>query len=357
MSVTDWSIDQPEAPRSLSWLVSAVVHLVLFVSAAVAWNPAPRGGNDQPDRRGGIVLVDLSREQPDYYAPEEAAGGGQSTNSSDAGDAASSDAADSAPSLARASGYSARPAVPANGQGVGPALPASDAPPVNAANVLPTAAGVSAAGAGGGGLPGGGGLLAGGATGTGAPRGLGKGTQTYVFGLPGVGSKFLYVFDRSASMDGYEGRPLAAAKRELITSLRALESVHQFQIVFYNNRTSVFNPLAPQPPRLMFGEDKNKLLAEDFIRGITATGGTDHMQALTLALGLAPDVLFFLTDADDPQLSESDLARITRLNRGTAINAVEFGAGPQRSANNFLVRLAKQNNGAHVYVDVTRLPR
>ena len=243
------------------------------------------------------------------------------------------------------------------------ALPGAVAAPVDAAAVLPSRDGVTAAAAvaglsnvGGTGSGGGGQLLRGGATTTAGPRGLGKATQTYVFGVPGVGSKFLYLFDRSASMSGFEGRPLAAAKRELANSLRSLESTHQFQIIFYNNRPSVFNPFAPQPPRMVFGEDKNKRLAEEYIRNMTADGGTDHMLAINLALGLAPDVVFFLTDADDPQLTAAELAQIERRNRGIVFNTIEFGAGPQRSGNNFLVRLARQNGGQHAYVDVTRLP-
>ena len=40
----------------------------------------------------------------------------------------------------------------------------------------------------------------------------------------------------------------------------------------------------------------------------------------------------------------------------TSINTVEFGIGPSRGEDNFLVKLARQNHGRHAYVDVTRLP-
>jgi hypothetical protein len=76
---------------------------------------------------------------------------------------------------------------------------------------------------------------------------------------------------------------------------------------------------------------------------------------LQLALRLAPDVIFFLTDAEDPQLSDVELQRLRRLNKGAAIHAIEFGFGPRRGGDNFLSKLARQNNGRHVYVDVTRL--
>ncbi len=195
-----------------------------------------------------------------------------------------------------------------------------------------------------------------------APRGGGKiganQTRTSVFGAEGTGSKFLYVFDRSASMDGYQGRPLAAAKSELIASLQDLEQVHQFQIIFYNERPSVFNPFRPEPPRMLFGDSATKRLAQNYVRGVVASGGTQHLDALKLAIGMRPDVIFFLTDAAEPQLSPSQLDEIRKrnANAGVTINAIEFGAGPSQASLNFLVRLARQNGGQHVYVDVTRLP-
>jgi hypothetical protein len=75
-----------------------------------------------------------------------------------------------------------------------------------------------------------------------------------------------------------------------------------------------------------------------------------------LAIRLNPDVIFFLTDADEPRLNSQQLQRIARRAGGITINAIEFGYGPQADANNFLVRLARQNGGQHAYVDISRLP-
>jgi hypothetical protein len=184
---------------------------------------------------------------------------------------------------------------------------------------------------------------------------LGKGAaRTGVFGLSGTGYKFVYVFDRSGSMDGHGGAPLAAAKYELIHSLHDLDKTHQFQIVFYNEHPRVFSIL-PDDTRLVFGTEQNKMLAERFVRGITADGATQHEEALSLALRLNPDVIFFLTDADEPILTGKQLARLSRLNNGTKVHTIEFGYGPAMSGENFLVRLARQNGGKHVYVDVAEL--
>jgi hypothetical protein len=179
--------------------------------------------------------------------------------------------------------------------------------------------------------------------------------STSVFGVTGSGNKFVYVFDRSGSMAGYGGRPLASAKRELIGSLQQLDETCQFQIIFYNERPKVFrSPVGA--PQLAFGTADEKDRAMAFVSSINATGGTRHLDALRTALRLNPDVIFFLTDADEPRLTESELDRVRRLNRRAMINTIEFGYGPQHSSTNFLVQLARQNGGQHVYVDVRRLP-
>ena len=79
----------------------------------------------------------------------------------------------------------------------------------------------------------------------------------------------------------------------------------------------------------MYGTDRDRSLATDFIRSVVADGGTRHIDALLLALQMRPDVIFFLTDADEPQLTAIELAQIRRRNEsvGASINTIEFGAG------------------------------
>lgn len=194
---------------------------------------------------------------------------------------------------------------------------------------------------------------------TGRPAGsrqLRGGTaRTSVFGAVGEGRKFAYVFDRSGSMDGHGGAPLRAAKSELMASLADLKSTHQFQIVFYNEHPRAFNPTGVQG-RLVFGTEQNKNLAQKFVGSITADGATRHEEALEVALKMVPDVIFFLTDADEPRMTSAQLARIARLNHGTTMHAIEFGYGPQGDPDNFLVKLARHSGGTHVYVNVAQLP-
>lgn len=177
--------------------------------------------------------------------------------------------------------------------------------------------------------------------------------RTSLFGANGVGHKFVYVFDRSASMGGSGQRALRAVKAELLESLKNLDTVHQFQIIFYNEKPVIFNP-SGTPGRLAFGTEANKQRAGRFIDSITAGGNTRHDDALKLAIRLRPDVIFFLTDGDEPRLSRRELDHIQRMADGITINTIEFGPGPQPAGKSFLAVLAEENGGQYVYVDLPR---
>jgi hypothetical protein len=307
--------------------MSGVLHGVILVLLALI-SPARQGpAGAEPPRRAAIALVQQSGAAVEYFSEENASAATDTTIATAESDPSSPDSA----------------------------LPNAEDLSLDLSGLLPDANRQNAAGLGAGiadALPGAGQLT----SGVGTSKKIGNSTRTHVFGAGGEGSVFLYVFDRSDSMKGYQGRPLAAAKSELIRSLKALDSIHQFQIIFYNDRVSALNPFEPRPPQLMFADEANRQLAEDFVRRINASGGTRHMEPLRLALRLAPDVIFFLTDAAYPQLSAAELDELRRSNAGTVINTIEFGAGPLPGGDNFLKKLARQNDGQHVYVDVTKLP-
>jgi hypothetical protein len=179
--------------------------------------------------------------------------------------------------------------------------------------------------------------------------------HTSMFGIDAEGYKFVYVLDRSASMGGPGSAALKAAKAELIASLNNLERTHQFQIVVYNDRPAMFNPTG-DPQRAVFATDRNKEEAAKFIDSITPFGGTQHDDALVMAVKLSPSVIFWLTDADDPKLGPAKQERINRMAAGITIHAIEFGSGQQSDADNFLVKIARENGGKHTYIDVSKLP-
>jgi hypothetical protein len=182
-------------------------------------------------------------------------------------------------------------------------------------------------------------------------------TLTQVFGVFARGTRFVYVFDRSASM---EGRPLQAAKTELIASLADLTPRDRFQVIFYSDQPQLMSVHRHAASSLAFADESSKRLAARFIGGMLAEGSTNHLAALIAALQLQPDVIFFLTDTAGEPLSSDQLARIRHINRVTAIYTIEFGAGPRSSiprpeAQSFLERLALENGGQHTYIDVSIL--
>jgi hypothetical protein len=193
-----------------------------------------------------------------------------------------------------------------------------------------------------------------GGSGRGVGTGGGGSARLNVFGVQGEGSRFVYLFDRSSSM---EGAPLAAAKQQLLSSLATLENVHQFQIIFFNTRVHPFT-VTDAGRRIPFATERNKLLAVKFVGGITAEGGTDRLTALKSAIASAPDVIFFLTDADDP-MRAGELAEIARDNsRARAkICTIEFGRRQSPSSGSFLAELARESGGEYGYVNTTTLGR
>ncbi|HLQ46599.1 MAG TPA: hypothetical protein VK137_17780 [Planctomycetaceae bacterium] len=179
--------------------------------------------------------------------------------------------------------------------------------------------------------------------------------ETAFFDIAAKGNRFVYVLDRSGSM--YDHNAIRVAKEELVASLSALEQTQQFQVIFYNTSFIELRHTDDRP-QMQWATEINRTLARQFISGVQPDGGTDHLPPLRKALRYQPEHLFFLTDADQPQLSARELAEIKTLNGGrTKIHCVEFGKGPEISADNFLKKLARENGGTYRYRDVTRFGR
>jgi hypothetical protein len=303
-----------------AWLFSIVFHCGMIVLLGLAIQQGPRGAADERGRSAGIVLKRTSAEGDLYEGEEQHAD--QPAPTADA----------VAPEL----------------------LPSSPSESVNAnlRNDLPQPP-TASPGATVGGQQSDARQLMPGDGRRGSPSGTGD-ARVSVFGVQGTGSKFVYVFDRSSSM---EGPPLAAAKRQLIDSLRSLEGPHQFHIIFFNTQTRSFD-IGEGSRRIAFATDRNKQLAANFVGGITADGGTDRLAALREAIGFAPDVIFFLTDADDP-MSASELAEIARTNHRSraAICVIEFGRRATPPDRNFLTELARESGGQYGYVNAAALAR
>ena len=188
--------------------------------------------------------------------------------------------------------------------------------------------------------------------GTGPDLGSGSGRGgTSLFGIADAGARYVYVIDRSISMQDYGA--LDAAKTELAASLSRINSTEEFQIIFFNQE--------PQRLRLRTtdeffrGTDPHRRLAVAQMQFIPAEGATRPLPALLETLSLRPDVVFFLTDGDRPGLSTEDLRRLRQRNGGRArihcIRFVNSDAEPS-AAGSWMEQLAAQNAGQYVLRDL-----
>jgi len=308
-----------------SWLISLVLHslLLLYLMSQV---PQLRGPlqSEFPDRE--VRLVSRS-ERPQPEAERDAVHPAETEVPPDAA-AAPAARLEDPPDIELPPNLLELPQPPVLGAGAAaPSSPAVEAPP---RAVVQGTAGGRPAGQ------------------TGGPAGTGH--ETTFFGLRSEGSRILYVIDASGSMASHNA--MGAAKAELQASLNQLKSTQQFQILFYNSKVI---PLEGRDgkPGLHWGTDINRSLARGMIDRIQPNAGTDHLPALKEALRYRPDVIYFLTDADQPELSARELDEIRTRNKGSAqIHTVEFGVGPSLQHDNFLKKLSRQNGGSHRYVDV-----
>jgi hypothetical protein len=157
----------------------------------------------------------------------------------------------------------------------------------------------------------------------------------------GRARRVVYVLDRSLSMGPTDA--LAAARREVLTSLRQLPVEACFQVIAFNEtaeplRLGSRSGLLPAEPAVVEQ-------AAQVLDALSAAGESRHVLALRQALALGPDLVFFVTDADE--LHPDDVQLITHLNQGRAvIHTVELTARRPRPGG-LLGQLASANRGTY----------
>jgi hypothetical protein len=322
-----------------AWLLSVVCHLAVMLLAA--WwigRPEPARGIVEADRPAGIVLVERTASESQYFSEDQQT-------------AAAKPAASSA---ASATGIATE------------GLPGGEPPPLVPGISLPAAPGA---------VVGGEGLVASPQPGTGrgkplilpgiddaairaADAGLpqeaaptGPTAQLSLFGSgSATGRSFVFVIDRSQSMGGEGLGAIGAAARELTVQLEQLSAEQRFQVVAYNQSVAMIDERALLP-----ADDANKERLIEFVANTAAFGQTEHFRGLLAALKLKPEVIFLLTDGGDPVLDNSQLRGLREQAAGrTSIHCLQFGRGPAPEGENFLHRLAAENRGSYVYIDMNR---
>ena len=77
------------------------------------------------------------------------------------------------------------------------------------------------------------------------------------------------------------------------------------------------------------------------------------MPAILEAISLKPDVIYFLTDGDESELSPAEMAQVRQLSRNITIHVIKLGDGTLSSLRpSWLKRLADQAHGEYREINI-----
>lgn len=195
------------------------------------------------------------------------------------------------------------------------------------------------------------GLSAGVADGIGAGGGPGGGSGTGeggegngkvgFFGTEAAGERFVFVVDCSGSMTGDR---FARACRELSRSLQSLNENQEFFIIFFSDRAiPMYSPHPATEP--VKANRLSRMKARKWIINRGPFGNTFPDEALTMALRMRPDVVFFLTDGEFAPTA-LEVCRRENTKKAT-IHTIAFGT---RFGEQLLQAIADEHKGRYRFV-------
>jgi len=166
---------------------------------------------------------------------------------------------------------------------------------------------------------------------------------TRFFNTGGNAYNVVYIVDRSASMiDSME--PL---KRELMRSIRDLQPMQKFHIIFFSSGKPVEGPAKD----LTWATDRNKANYAEFINGIKSEGQTDPQWAVQRALQMRPDLIYLLTDGIFSEKIADKIVEWSKLHK-VKINTIAY---VWESGGSLLRRIAEQTGGVYRFVPEEQL--
>ena len=178
--------------------------------------------------------------------------------------------------------------------------------------------------------------------GNGERDGTGDGDGQAFFGLKADGRRFVYVVDSSRSMNHpHESEwktRFARVKYEILKSVGGMSPDQQFFIIFFSDKT---HPMPASGLQSATGQSKQRYLR--WMAGREANGDTDPIDAMSLAMRLQPDVIYFLTDGSFKYRAIEELKELRQ--QRTAIHTFCFGD----RAGEDLLRFVAQNNGGEYH--------
>jgi hypothetical protein len=178
-------------------------------------------------------------------------------------------------------------------------------------------------------------------------RGRGKGEGdgdghggTSFFGKKLTVDSIAYVIDASGSMQGARFR---RARQELVNALKEMRKEQQFYIVFYTDQTYPLywpNSVA----ELQLATPVNLRKTGLWLEKAQTSGGTEPQEAMRIALGLQPDVVFLLSDGDIPPETRTI---VLQENQRSVIHTIALGSSKGAVV---MKQIAAENKGEFKFI-------
>lgn len=156
------------------------------------------------------------------------------------------------------------------------------------------------------------------------------------------GKRIVYIVDASGSMDFRLLRQsrFQRVQRELETSILSLHKSQKYAVILFNLQS---RSIGTRILRDATEKNKTRTIAKIWDSG--AGGGTDPRSAISRALRLKPDTIYFLTDGVFPP---SSAAALMKRQPGLTVHTFTLG---DSSGEIIMQRLARANGGTYRFID------
>lgn len=175
------------------------------------------------------------------------------------------------------------------------------------------------------------------------------------YGIHAEGNSFVFIVDRSNSMNGLK---LREAKTELMYALRRLSPEQTFYVIFFagNSEFMHWGPWAEPEPKPVPATLENLAKVEAWVSTVQVQPWTNPFDGVKFALTLEPDAIFLLTDGEFTDegrtvryLQHSNVEKVpgNRPRPKIVMNCIGFHS---RDGEQTLKKLAKNFGGSYRFV-------
>ena len=180
--------------------------------------------------------------------------------------------------------------------------------------------------------------------------------STHFFGVPGNGSRFVFVVDSSRSMMGpdFSGRPWEHAQHELQMAISRLGPNRQFYVIFFDGEAHLMFDETPTSMNMLDASPENVARFAHWMTNVQTGFNTSPLQAVKCALSIHPDVIYLLSDGEfrdqTARYLKKNNRRISTTGKRAFASIVHTIGFHNRAAQRVLRNIANSNGGTYKFV-------